>query len=336
MCGILGFYGEEVNKALVSNAFGRLSIRGSSASGYSIFDAKKHCYWIFKDDISSAMMCKQKDFHECMDAGSYGILHARYTTRGSELLNHNNHPFYSEKHHYSFVHNGVISNYDDLVEKFKYKGDIETDSWIIGHILDMHLDKNEPFDIALRKSLRFLKGSFTLAFMFAGRVYLVAKDNPLEVYNINGVFYFCSTKTIFDPNNDYIKNHICSMKDNGFYVLENKSFIKLDDIKTAKEEVYVPITTYYGKYDNYKTSKYYTNYADETECYNCGDWECDYNADSKTYLCKECLAFLHIKQGFVTKDDLKYMSIKYPESHLERLLEKVPSKKKKYIKKRKK
>lgn len=110
------------------------------------------------------------------------LLHTRYTTKGSEKNNANNHPVIYGS---CFVtHNGTIYNDDPLFEKHKLERKAEVDSEIIAALLSQ--SDYSPAD--LRKRLEELRGPMAIAAVDPiknpGKVLLARGDSsPLVVYD---------------------------------------------------------------------------------------------------------------------------------------------------------
>ena len=67
------------------------------------------------------------------------------------------------------VHNGIIENYFELKEMLQKEGHkfvTETDTEIVAHLVEKHA-KDLPFEDAVRKTLRELRGIYALVFLSA-------------------------------------------------------------------------------------------------------------------------------------------------------------------------
>lgn len=109
------------------------------------------------------------------------LLHTRAWTKGSPLWNMNNHPL--TKGVTAIVHNGMISNDDDIFRELKiqreHRVDAETDSDAIRVLLDHH-----GLTQAGAKSLSKLHGSAAIAAVstdYPGKLLLARSGSPLVV-----------------------------------------------------------------------------------------------------------------------------------------------------------
>jgi len=89
--------------------------------------------------------------------------HNRWKTKGDEKENKNNHPFKTE--HFVVVHNGCISNDEELKKKYNLTYDVETDSYIIIALLEHFYKKQKNKDKlnkVIKKMAEELLGSFSV------------------------------------------------------------------------------------------------------------------------------------------------------------------------------
>ncbi|GAA3317602.1 hypothetical protein GCM10020331_017010 [Ectobacillus funiculus] len=97
---------------------------------------------------------------------SIGIGHTRWATHGvpSKV---NAHPHQSTSQRFTLVHNGVIENYELL--KREYLQDVtfvsETDTEVIVHLLEKHVQEGAHVEEAFRQTLKLLHGSYALAML---------------------------------------------------------------------------------------------------------------------------------------------------------------------------
>lgn len=111
---------------------------------------------------------------------SFAVGHNRLATQGNKENNYNNHPFVTDN--WIVVHNGVLSNDNDLIKTHNLEYKQETDSAVIAHLLQKYTDeKKKPLD-AVKNVAEQLTGSFSVV-----------------VYNVstNQLFYFKNASTSF-------------------------------------------------------------------------------------------------------------------------------------------
>lgn len=235
MCGISGLFSfenfkkTEDIKGICDKMLLDIEIRGSHASGISVINTNTNKIKLFKSPQTAKDFIKEnryknlfKDIHKF----NLILLHTRYSTNGNPLINRNNHPFKDEKHRNVLIHNGIVTNYEDLKNNKKLNLVLKTDcdSEVI---LSLFNQKNYN----LTDTIKQLRGSFAIALYNQNKLYLYSNKNPLYLcFNkTKDLFLFSSHKNIFSQlfNTEYKKYY------NLFKIYdENKndlSIISLDD-----------------------------------------------------------------------------------------------------------
>ncbi len=196
MCGIGGvlmFPKERSNeelayiRELVSSIAFYNQARGRDATGFATFSNRSHS--LFKHPIKASDIINQAAYKHFINRSLHKntknvLIHTRAGTKGSEENNLNNHPI--ESHRYIGVHNGVISNDDELFEKHSLFRAAEVDSEVIFRLLDGQGDK--PNDDGLKFVAEQLSGMFTTAFVPKKNrhmMYVIRNDNPLTMVYIH-------------------------------------------------------------------------------------------------------------------------------------------------------
>lgn len=99
--------------------------------------------------------------------GASGIAHLRWATHG-EPTEINAHPHGSGD--VWVVHNGIVENFKELKKKLQAKGHAfisETDTEVIAHLVDQHIQDGMDFEKAAFAALNELRGTFGLAMQYA-------------------------------------------------------------------------------------------------------------------------------------------------------------------------
>jgi len=193
MCGIMGYYcfsEKKPDKQKIADMFGLLETRGRDASGFAFI--RDGGLIVQKAPIRSTTMIHSKEWKE-LDLPQIFIAHTRMKTQGTEKNNANNHPLFS-KTGICIVHNGMIHNDKEIFGK--NRRDAEVDSEAILAVLSSKC-KGDKIKHVFEK----LEGSFAFAMINKndpGRLVLVKKDNPLELYldTESEILYFCSERDI--------------------------------------------------------------------------------------------------------------------------------------------
>ncbi len=168
MCGIVGYVGQREASPIVLAGLKRLEYRGYDSAGLAAIVSGtggsssikiKRCEGKLENLVRSL---ETDPVH-----GTNSIGHTRWATHGRPSEK-NAHP-----HRYKdvvIVHNGIIENYASLKEELSKKGHVftsETDSEVIAHRLQFHLEKGIGFEEACKKLVNDLKGAFALAALWA-------------------------------------------------------------------------------------------------------------------------------------------------------------------------
>src|SRR5215469_10411470 len=165
MCGIVGYIGFKKVVPVIIEGLRKLEYRGYDSAGIAVVDGggKLHL---------RRAPGKLRNLEEAIQKapldGTYGIGHTRWATHGRPT-EENAHPHRDCTGQYVVVHNGIIENYLELKEKLQKEGHkfvTETDTEIVAHLVEKYA-KDLPFEQAVRKTLKDLRGIYSLVFLSA-------------------------------------------------------------------------------------------------------------------------------------------------------------------------
>ena len=164
MCGIVGAVAERNVVPILMEGLRRLEYRGYDSAGIAVME---------NDAISRLRrMGKVQELQNALDdhpmRGGTGISHTRWATHGapSEV---NAHPHMS-RNDIAVVHNGIIENYQELRDELKKHGftfESQTDTEVVAHRIQYHLDKLKELPAAVKATVAELEGAYALAVMSA-------------------------------------------------------------------------------------------------------------------------------------------------------------------------
>ena len=155
MCGIAGFIGRskkpKLSYELMSSLFEYLEIRGTDAAGVWATETGDGRVFYHKEPIRSSDFIK-KPFWQKLGKIKLNMLlaHARATSTGNghASVNSNNHPFVSQDKRIAMVHNGTLSEFQYLKDRYQILS--ETDSEVLLRMYEHGLgdtpDDEEPED----------------------------------------------------------------------------------------------------------------------------------------------------------------------------------------------
>ena len=193
MCGIVGYIGSKKVVPVIVEGLRKLEYRGYDSAGIAVVDGAG------KLQIRRAPG-KLRNLEEAIQQspleGTYGIGHTRWATHGRPT-EENAHPHRDCSGQYVVVHNGIIENYLELKEKLQKEGHkfaTETDTEVVAHLVEKYA-KDLPFDDAVRRTLKDLRGIYSLVFLSAKdpQKLIAARIGPPSVIGLGQGEYFVAS-----------------------------------------------------------------------------------------------------------------------------------------------
>ena len=193
MCGIVGYIGSKKVVPVIIEGLRKLEYRGYDSAGIAVVDdsGKLHL---------RRAPGKLRNLEEVIQSspieGRYGIGHTRWATHGRPT-EENAHPHRDCTGQYVVVHNGIIENYLELKEKLEKQGHrfvTETDTEIVAHVVEEYA-KALPFEEAVRRTLKDLRGIYSLVFLSAKdpQKLVAARIGPPSVIGLGDGEYFVAS-----------------------------------------------------------------------------------------------------------------------------------------------
>ncbi|MBI4683885.1 MAG: glutamine--fructose-6-phosphate transaminase (isomerizing) [Nitrospirae bacterium] len=196
MCGIIGYTGKKDAVSIILDGLRRLEYRGYDSAGVAFFGEKgievRRCRGRIRD--LDALIEANKPFSPT------GIGHTRWATHGKPSED-NAHPHRSDG--IVLVHNGIIENYLDLKRRLQEEGfkfTSETDTEVLCHLINKHINPETPLEDAVRKALKDVRGAYAIAVMNEkepGKIVGIRKDSPLVIGVGEGEFFIASDVPAF-------------------------------------------------------------------------------------------------------------------------------------------
>jgi len=193
MCGIVGYIGSKKVVPVIVEGLRKLEYRGYDSAGIAVVGADG------KLEIRRAPG-KLRNLEEAIQKapldGTYGIGHTRWATHGRPT-EENAHPHRDCTGQYVVVHNGIIENYLELKEALQREGHefvTETDTEVVAHLVEKH-GKTMAFEEAVRKTLKSLRGIYSLVFLSAKdpQKLVAARIGPPSVIGLGHAEYFVAS-----------------------------------------------------------------------------------------------------------------------------------------------
>ncbi|MFC1991679.1 glutamine--fructose-6-phosphate transaminase (isomerizing), partial [Chloroflexota bacterium] len=176
MCGIVGYIGNKQAHPLLLECLERLEYRGYDSCGIAVAVGGIK---VFKD----AVRVKALGQASPKFVGTVGIGHTRWATHGAPSQV-NAHPHLDCTGNIAVVHNGIISNCQELRARLISEGHSfvsETDTEVIPHLIEKYYDGN--LEKATEAALNDIEGSYAIIVMAKDTTELVVarKDSPLII-----------------------------------------------------------------------------------------------------------------------------------------------------------
>jgi glucosamine--fructose-6-phosphate aminotransferase (isomerizing) len=160
MCGIVGYIGDRPAVDVILDGLRRLEYRGYDSAGVAVFGPEGLQIRRAAGRIKVLEgLLRDRPVH-----GSIGIGHTRWATHGRPT-DDNAHPHTDGTGDLVLVHNGIIENYLPIKERLKAEGHrftSDTDTEVIAHLIQRHLQETPRLDEAVRRALSELRGSYAI------------------------------------------------------------------------------------------------------------------------------------------------------------------------------
>ena len=163
MCGISGIvHSENIGRNLF-NSIRNLEYRGYDSCGMAILrdgelDIRKNVGGI--DEVNAIeQLDKMK--------GDIGIAHTRWATHGS-VTQENAHPHISYKRDFVIVHNGIITNYQELRERLvgdEFVFESMTDTEVFANLLEESYADGNDIEKTFLSALQQIEGSYSIVML---------------------------------------------------------------------------------------------------------------------------------------------------------------------------
>jgi glucosamine--fructose-6-phosphate aminotransferase (isomerizing) len=161
MCGIVGYVGPKEATPILLGGLRKLEYRGYDSAGIASFtnahiEVRRAVGKL--DNLETSL--RAEPLH-----GTPGLGHTRWATHGRPS-EQNAHPHRAGK--VVVIHNGIIENYLEIrarLEKLGRKMASETDTEVISHLIDQHVQQGVGLAEATRRATRELHGSYAIVVM---------------------------------------------------------------------------------------------------------------------------------------------------------------------------
>src|SRR5499426_3212086 len=160
MCGIVGYLGDKDAVGVIVDGLKRLEYRGYDSAGVAVLGAAG----LEVRRAAGRIKVLEAILRDHPVRGTLGIGHTRWATHGRPT-DENAHPHTDGSGTLVVVHNGIIENYLPIKERLSAEDHTftsETDTEVIAHLIERHLEDTPRLEEAVRRALRELKGSYAI------------------------------------------------------------------------------------------------------------------------------------------------------------------------------
>jgi glucosamine--fructose-6-phosphate aminotransferase (isomerizing) len=181
MCGIVGAVSTRNIAPLLIEGLKRLEYRGYDSAGLAMINGDTSLHRIRALGKVAAL---EAEYARATVDTRCGIAHTRWATHGVPSLR-NAHPHMSSTDRVAVVHNGIIENYQALRARLAVKGykfSSDTDTEVIAHLIEDHLNTDPDLLSAVRNTVAELEGAYALGIVCGGqpdKIVAARKGSPL-------------------------------------------------------------------------------------------------------------------------------------------------------------
>ena len=137
MCGIVGYVGHRPCLPVLMAGLKRLEYRGYDSAGVAIIDDQEGLRSAKR--AGKLQVLADQLTTESLGEGMTGIAHTRWATHGGPT-DVNAHPHLADDGALALIHNGIIENYQELMDEVNEAGIAcvsETDSEVAAHLVGL-------------------------------------------------------------------------------------------------------------------------------------------------------------------------------------------------------
>lgn len=226
MCGIVGVVGDDNTTKILLNGLEKLEYRGYDSAGIYVNNEKGNDFLV--KEVGKISQLEKEVKPDVI--GDIGIGHTRWATHGQPTVE-NAHPHYSQDNRFYLVHNGVLTNYAELKEK--YLSDVklvsQTDTEVAVQLVDYFaINENMGAEAAFRKTLTLLEGSYAFAMIDKeepDRIFVAKNKSPLLIGLGDGFNVICSdAMAMLESTHEYVEIH------DGEFIILKKNSVEISTI----------------------------------------------------------------------------------------------------------
>lgn len=193
------------------------------------------------------------------------IGHNRMKTKGDAKNKNNNHPFETE--HFVVVHNGVLSNDDDLKKEYGLKYKVETDSYIIPALMEKLYNGMNELE-AVKKTAGLIYGSYSVMTYCkdSGNIYYFKNSSTKFTF---GLVDIGGEQILIGSTDDTNLKSIYGENVRGVFYKVREDMLEYEP---DAEYIYLINEDGINPIDVFDEAKYVSHYKEETPAKTYGKW----------------------------------------------------------------
>ncbi len=208
MCGIIAMVAGRDVVPHLTDSLRRMEYRGYDSSGIAVRRQIDGEFRFSRRRAKGKLASLMNVLDDASVSGHIGIGHIRWATHG-EPTERNAHPHKSTS--VMVVHNGIIENWQDLKQELQGKGFVfnsDTDTEIIAHLIQSHLDSGLAALEAFKASVKRLHGAYAIAVMIESEpdtLFVARLGSPLIIGEGDGEMYAGSDALALAPMTEKVR-----------------------------------------------------------------------------------------------------------------------------------
>jgi glucosamine--fructose-6-phosphate aminotransferase (isomerizing) len=231
--GIIGIVGKTGVAPLLVESLAGLEDRRGDSCGLAILDEEMGI--VLRKDVGAVEQVTGQ-FDLISAQGQLGIAHTRWATHGG-VSRENAHPHLSCDRSFGVVHNGIISNHEEIRRGLRDRGShfffSDTDSEVIVHLMEEVYQPGLSVEQTFVWVLRHLEGTFAMAMISTSeprKIFCARQKSPLVLGIDSG------TKFVSSDSNAFLTYARQSVPlDDGEYAVLSSEAYYIRDIVTGDE-----------------------------------------------------------------------------------------------------
>lgn len=249
-CGIIGYIGNrDIAIEVLLQGLEEMQNRGYDSAGivtYSDSSLKTTKYASSPSNSSDSLKRLKSEVTVSHKASRLGLGHTRWATHGGKT-DTNAHPHSDSSGRIALVHNGTITNTQEIYEILKSKGIVpksQTDTELIALMIGLYLNEGHSLKLATRLALEKMNGTWGLAVIskdHPDQIIVARRGSPMLIGLGNKELFIGSEPAAFSR---YTSKYI-SLDDNQIFKIDpSKDKIEASKVRTIHEQAAVSLGHY--------------------------------------------------------------------------------------------